>query len=389
MPSEPVLASGYVNDRLIRDLLASIQSGKLAPGSRILSEIDLAERYDISVISVRRALKQLTESGWLQRIQGKGTFVKSGGEPLRGPGRAKSISVVLYSPLLIDKSTAPYMWFLTQRTVQGIVQRAEELQLDVSVKYLTASVEPSIYDRYAFETIPGDALIFLSFDVTPLSVQRLAALRRPAILVDPTEIDPNFTSILSDVTAGICEAVRHLVSLGHREIAWLGGDPASEWKPHSTRRQACFVEALAKMGMEAKPEFLINGGGNETSACEAMRKLLASGRRPSAVLAMNDDRASGVAKAIREAGLRIPDDIALIGCDDAPFAESFDPPLTTIRSSRFESGVEAVNLTVQALSGSGPGPLVKRLPPELIVRASCGWKSKASLVTTSIQKKEN
>src|SRR5690242_16475104 len=131
MPSQPVLASGYVNDRLIRDLLESIQSGKLAPGSRILSEIDLAERYDISVISVRRALKQLTESGWLQRIQGKGTFVKSGGEPLRGPGRAKSISVVLYSPLLIDKSTTPYMWFLTQRTVQGIVQRAEELQLDV------------------------------------------------------------------------------------------------------------------------------------------------------------------------------------------------------------------------------------------------------------------
>ena len=95
------------------------------------------------------------------------------------------------------------------------------------------------------------------------------------------------------------------------------------------------------------------------------------------MIALNDDRALGIAAAIRDAGLRIPDDIALVGFDDAPFAESFEPPLTTIRASRFESGIEAVNLAAQALSGSASGPLVKRLPPELIVRASCGWKPTA------------
>src|SRR6185295_5293747 len=218
MSSKPALASGFVTDRLIRDLLDSIKSGTLAPGSRILSEIDLAERYRISVISVRRALKQLTDTGWLDRIKGKGTFVRSVGEQRRHAGQAQSITIVQYSPLLTEKSATPYMWFLPQRTVQGMVHGAELLRLDVSVRYLTSGLEPSIYDRYPFESIPGDALLFLHFDITPASVQRLAKERRPVILIDPTEMDSSFTTLVHDLSAGIFEAVRHLASMGRRKI---------------------------------------------------------------------------------------------------------------------------------------------------------------------------
>jgi DNA-binding LacI/PurR family transcriptional regulator len=377
MGGQPNLASGFVTDRLIHDLTKSIRDGRLAIGTRICSEVALARQYKISVISVRRALAQLTASGWVHRVRGKGTFIRHVGEPCLEEKfrRAAAVSAIFYSPLLMEKSATPYMWFLSQRSLQGAVQRAMALGIDLAVRYMTAGYEQHIYDSYPFENIPGDGLIFFSFDVTTKSAERLAAQRRPIVLADPTELNSNFTNVTQDLRPAIIAGVRHLVALGHREIGWLEGDPRREWKPHTLTRRQYFLEGMQSENLEVRPEFIINAGSDAKSSCEAVGRLLATGQRPTAFMAQNDDRALGACNALRAHGLSIPEDIAIIGCDDAPFAETMDPPLTTIRTPRTEIGVEAVNLIVAALGGKSSDVLTKYLPPELVVRESCGWKA--------------
>ena len=167
----------------------------------------------------------------------------------------------------------------------------------------------------------------------------------------------------------------HLISHGYKVIAHLSGPSTVSI---GKERLAGFRRAMKTHDLEFKPELVIQSGFHENGGYGAMKKLLQlpAEKRPNAVVAVNDPAAFGAMKAILEQGLRIPEDIAIVGMSDDVRAELASCPLTTIRQPAYEIGKTAAVTLVSEIEGkSKPGKRVA-IDTELIVRASCGCKPK-------------
>lgn len=188
-----------------------------------------------------------------------------------------------------------------------------------------------------------------------------------AIIAEPRH--PEICTINADDFAAGRLAAEHLVSLGHRRIAHLHG-PVVVWS--AGERQRGFRAGLEAAGRTLPPRFLIPSGYVEREGFASMQQLLAMspGRRPTAVFAGNDLCAIGAMRAIRESGLRIPEDIAIIGCDDSPIAMSIQPNLTSIRLPVEEMGGEAIRTLIQLVEGTPVPERNQVIPVQLIVRES-------------------
>lgn len=166
-------------------------------------------------------------------------------------------------------------------------------------------------------------------------------------------------------------AVNHLLGLGHRSIAFVHyGQP----EYHSvTDRERGWRQALAQHGVEVDPRWLAYADISAHSGYLATQRLLASGARFTALFAGNDTIAFGALRALREAGRRVPQDIALVGYDDIPLAAFASPPLTTVRTDPIGHGKQAVQMLLAQLDRPDrSGVLHTESPAELIVRESCG-----------------
>jgi len=165
-------------------------------------------------------------------------------------------------------------------------------------------------------------------------------------------------------------AVEHLIRLGHRRIALITYAPLDYTS--SRARWEGYRRALADYHVTLDPDLVAYGAFREESGEEAMERLLSLDPRPTAVFAASDAVALGAMMAIRRWGLRIPDDIALVGFDDIPLAGYVDPPLTTVRLPAFDIGRKAAQLLVDLVEGRPPGTTRMLLETTLVVRASCG-----------------
>jgi LacI family transcriptional regulator len=164
-------------------------------------------------------------------------------------------------------------------------------------------------------------------------------------------------------------ATAHLMSLGRRAIAHIAGPPIV----HAKRRADGYAAALRSAGVKGRPEWVVRGGFKDADGYRAMKKLLAARPAVDAVFAANDPAAIGAMKAIWEAGLRVPEDIAVVGAGDITFGDLLRVPLTTVGWSREEQGRKAAELILDRI-GPHPDAKVQRvvIPPQLVVRQSCG-----------------
>lgn len=173
-------------------------------------------------------------------------------------------------------------------------------------------------------------------------------------------------SLSIDNRAGALLAVRHLVSLGHRRIAHIAGPPD---QADARDRFSGYRQALEEVGLRFEPNLVVQGGFLKGGGLAAMHALLERTTPFTAVFAANDLSACGARQALLRYGIRVPDDISLIGFDDAVEALSTDPPLSTIRQPVCALGRAAATEIVNLVSGNGATGLA--LPPlELVVRGS-------------------
>jgi len=164
-------------------------------------------------------------------------------------------------------------------------------------------------------------------------------------------------------------AVEHLLSLGHRRIAFIAG---SHNTGQSAERQAAYVEALNRAGIAADPALIVAGRFAQTGGYAATEQLLALPQPPTAIFAANDEMAFGAIDAIHSKGLRVPDDISVVGFDDIAISSHTHPPLTTIRQPLVELSARTVDELLALIEGRGSEPKRIELPLELIVRKSTG-----------------
>ncbi len=176
--------------------------------------------------------------------------------------------------------------------------------------------------------------------------------------------------VLTDDDAVGMLATSHLIERGRRAIAHIAGPPIV----HARRRETGWRNALKAGGIRIAPDWLAPGGFMESDGYRAMTRLLTVSPRIDAVFAANDPSAIGAMKAIWEAGLRVPDDIAVVGVGDIMLGDLLRVPLTTVAWSRRDQGRHAAELLLDSLEGDEDRPRRVVIPPRLIVRESSGAK---------------
>jgi LacI family transcriptional regulator len=165
-------------------------------------------------------------------------------------------------------------------------------------------------------------------------------------------------------------ATAHLVNVGRRAIAHIAGPPIV----HAKRREKGWRDALKAAGIKPADEWIVRGGFMESDGFRAMKRLLVVRPKIDAVFAANDPAAIGAMKAIWEAGLRVPDDVAVVGAGDIALGDLLRVPLTTVGWSRRDQGRHAAELLLNSLEGEVNRPQRVIIPPRLIARESSGAK---------------
>ncbi len=162
-------------------------------------------------------------------------------------------------------------------------------------------------------------------------------------------------------------ATRHLIEQGHRRIAHLHGALNI---PNAYDRLNGFYRAMAEANIPVDPALVRETGFLEQTAYEVTRQLLQLPEPPTAIFAANDVSAIGVLRAVKEANLRIPQDVAIVGYDGTPFTQLTEPPLTTVQQPASEMGHIATEYLIEIVEGRTPAERVVKLPVRLIERAS-------------------
>lgn len=193
------------------------------------------------------------------------------------------------------------------------------------------------------------------------------ALRRRLVAVIEPIPGTDIPVVEIDNEAGAREATQHLIGLGHRRIAHIGGSLGTTVTP---KRFRGYATALAAAGLAAPPEFVRHGSFTIATGVEHMAALLALPDRPTAVFCGSDEIAMGAIRAARQAGLRVPQDLSVIGFDNIYFAAIYDPPLTTIDQPARRLGFEAMRLLADRLAGVATPKHGVTVPYELILRDS-------------------
>jgi len=212
-----------------------------------------------------------------------------------------------------------------------------------------------------------DGLILTTPRLDDAALRELEQSGLPTVLMGYVP-GSNLCSVDVDNRAAAEKAVRYLIELGHRQIACITNAPLAYTA--APERLQGYLDALRWAGIEADEGLIRFGDFDPQSGYLQMKSLLASGKRFSAAFVASDNVAIGAKAAIREAGLRVPDDVSLMGFDDIPWAQYSDPPLTTVRLPALELAKNAGDLLIQAMQGSTR--VEKRvLEVELVVRQSC------------------
>ena len=205
---------------------------------------------------------------------------------------------------------------------------------------------------------------------SPVGLPALARLGLPLVTVAYHDPEVGCPAVVADNRQGVRDAVRHLIAHGHRRIAFIG------WLeyPAIAERYEGYRDALTESGVPCSPELVIGVEDRQTASGRAgARQLLEGGAWPcTAVVTGTDRNAVGVMEVLQAAGVRVPEDIAVVGFDDLTVAELADPPLTTLRTRFDELGRRAASRLLDEISGSAVPRTAHRVPVALIRRRSCG-----------------
>jgi LacI family transcriptional regulator, galactose operon repressor len=218
-----------------------------------------------------------------------------------------------------------------------------------------------------------DGLIVMSPEADARALQANLPATLPIVLLSCRVEGSSFDSINLDNYGGALAMVRHLAALGHRRIAHVTGSPGNydAWERLHGYRDA--MQMLAPEGTEALE---LEGDFSEQSGDRAGREILRMNPRPTAVFAANDAMAIGLLHAFQEAGVHVPEDVAVTGFDDIPIARFLTPPLTTVGVGIADLGALAIQRLLSAMErGEARERRHDVLPTTLVVRGSCGANS--------------
>lgn len=313
----------------------------------------LNHRPDVADATRRRVEAALREHGY-KRLT------------VRGPEADQVVSVV-FDTLENTYST---------QVLRGVLAAAQEMGMDIVVEELCPVDGPRAVDPGARLTpawIRAAAqrrrfgVLAVTTALQAAQVQAFAQAGVPLVAVDPPEPDDAVISVSSTNFTGGVLAANHLVELGHRRIALAGGPPDSVT---GRERDHGYRSALETAGLVPDEELMRQGAYSYDAGVRMGLELLGGAAPPTAVFAANDLIALGVLEAARQAGLRVPHDLSVVGFDDTPAAQWSAPPLTTVQQNMTGLGRVALRTLAQLADGQQPVSHRIELATSLVERQS-------------------
>jgi DNA-binding LacI/PurR family transcriptional regulator len=221
-----------------------------------------------------------------------------------------------------------------------------------------------------------DAMVLVAIDVYSREIAQVVERGVPVILVQQ-DINKHIPTFLVDNYSGGRTVTQHLLEHGYTRLAYIAG---TDFTPDNRERLRGMRDALAEKGLKLTEDYITRGDFYPGSGYAAALALLDLPERPEAIFAANDQMAVDAIKALEEHGLRVPEDIAVVGFDDIPMASYVSPSLTTVHQPVYELGRQAAQMALNLLKTNVPGqPIVAprvMLPPTLVIRRSCGCSGK-------------
>ncbi len=359
-------------EQIVQDLRAKIRSGELPTGRQIETQQELAERYNVSLITVKNALAQLVNEGLLYTRVGRGTFVAE------RPGQHINLSPQKTLGLVLRDLNHPFFSMIAH----GVEERAYELGFNVLLSSSSGKLEKEEGQIRHFRTMGVDGLIIASLSLEYRATEYLQELHRegfPYIMVSYIH-DPDYWYVGCDHEYGGFLATEHLIKLGYPTIGYVH---LGSRNLLSEVRKNGYYRALTEHGIPFRnDDVFVLGAGDGDNSNDRFELGLHFGRRfkmlrerPRALFFYNDVIALGFLQAARDEGIRVPEDVAVVGFDDSPVARFAPVPLTTVHQPVDQIAHLAVDILQKRIEKGNIGNRTI-LKPALLVRDSCGAKLK-------------
>ena len=280
--------------------------------------------------------------------------------------RRLSIGKTLVVAVIVPFFTRPGF----SERLNGVVSVLSQTEYDLVIHNIETPEQRSDCFRFIPRRTRADGALILSLPPFDAETTILTDADVPIVLIDSDH--PTLTMfhrVTVDDVAGGQVATRYLIELGHTRIGFVGDIIDNPFNFVSSRnRYWGYCKALEAAGIPLRPEYFGEDQHGRRQARNTAKRMLALSDRPTAIFAASDTQAVGVLEAARDAGLRVPEDLSVIGYDDIEIADIMG--LTTIRQMLFESGQRGVELLLETLESPQIEPVREVLPTELIVRST-------------------
>lgn len=362
---------GKLKSKELEDGICSlIVKNRLQKDDPILSESKLTDVFGVSRVTVRQAIANLVDKDILYTVKGKGTFVS-----------INSSLVADEPPANFQKTIAMLVSSISNSYFSNLAKGIEDAcKLEgYNVMFSSTSSNPELEEKYIREFLDHnvDGMILAPSESAPLTPYVAQLCRETKKLVIVNEVLPGYdvNNVSSDDCEGAYLATKHLLELGHRKIAHLRG---AHNVANANDRMAGYIKALKEYGIESDNQ-LINGiklFDREGAKLNTLALLeLPQEKRPTAIFAYSDITAAVAYNTIKEKGLRVPEDISLVGYGDLLETARMGIELTSVRQNGYDIGKTACEILLDSIQRDSPSKKVL-LAPKLIIRKSCAELNK-------------
>lgn len=362
----------YYATQIREDIRNKILSGVFQKGEKLPNEGEIARMYGVSRMTARQALVELVVEGFIYRIPGKGTFVS---DMLSLDSRKGTLRNVV--SLIVPNLTLSFYY----QVISGI----EKILKSHNMEMLLRSVnEDPVEEKIALENIiknPSGGVLLIAGEYTKENEYLLRELveKIPVVILDVKVEGIKADTVVSDDRQGGYLATEHLIELGHRDILHLAGPLGDS---SADARRLGYKEALEKYNLEYREEYVrFTHWHKEDGYYQTKKFFMSNGSKVTGVFACNDEVAAGCYKALKEMGMKVPEDVAVIGYGNLDIGRFLEVPLSSVEQSAEEMGKEGAKLLIDKLTGIRKTEDIQQIviPTNLVIRESCGINRKVNI----------
>jgi len=338
-------------------LKEEIKKRKLRPGDQVLPEEKIAKKHGVSLGTVRQTMAELVNEGLIYKEQGKGTFIAE-------KKKKKTFTIGL---LLTDIGNP----FFSQ-VARSIQEKAHLLKYSV-IYYNTNDQllrETESIDMLIKRRVDGVILVPVLKNGEEKLIQKLKENSIPFVYLDRYLNEPASDYVIIDNLSGVRQIMEYLISLGHKRVGCISAQPFTRVLE---QRVKAYEKLIRENNLATEDSLVqISNLPDDKGGYDAANKLFSMKNRPTAIFATNDIIAIGVYKAAKNKGIRIPQDLSLVGFDDIEASSHLEVPLTTVFQPINKMGEIAVKTLAEKSEKKDSEKLQKIvLQPKMVIRKSC------------------